>query len=223
MSGSHSPHSSLSTPTPTSLSVPSRNMHSLPTTSPAIFNTHTNSDGQFCSPGKYTSTSTSPSFASVVSSSAGSSPAIPVSPSSFQSHSAPLSSTTAMPSSSPSLAPQYHQQNLYQHHQQQQKHEHGQTSPPSAALLPNYNSSKNIASLSASSSVSSSSQSNRSPARSSSSTYDSALASPASRGFSAIQSSNGSTDPDQSDSGSSDIEIYLNTLVMQEHGRYFYY
>lgn len=169
----------LSTPT---LIVPSRNM---PTASPA---THSNSDGEQGSPGKYT---TSPSFASVVSSSAGSSSAI-------SSHSAPLGSTTTISSS---LAPQ--QQNLYQQHQ---KHEHGQTSPPSAA---NYNSIKNSASLPATST----SQSNRSPAHPSSSTYGSALASPASRSY---QSSNGSTGPDQASSNSSDVEIYLNTLVLHD-------
>ena len=209
MSGSHSPHSSLATPTPTSLVVLSRNMHSLPTTSPAVFNTHISSDGQHSDPGKYTSTSTSPSFASVVSSSAGSS-AIPVTPSSFQSQPAYLSSTIAISSSS--LTPQQHQQNLYQHHQQQQKHEQGQTSSPSAALLSNCL--RNSAPLRAPSSVTSSSQSNRSP--SSSSTYDSTLTSPASRSFSANQSSNGSTGPDQSGSDSSDVEIYLNTLVLHE-------
>ncbi|KAF8799564.1 hypothetical protein BYT27DRAFT_7217680 [Phlegmacium glaucopus] len=102
---------------------------------------------------------------------------------------------------SPSLDPP--QQNLYQ---QQQKHEHGQPSPPSANLLSNYNSMKN----SAPSAAASTSQSNRSPAHPSSS---SALASPAPRSFSTNQSSNGSTGPDQSGSDSSDVEIYLNTLV----------
>lgn len=222
MSGSHSPHSSLATPTPTSLVVLSRNMHSLATSSPAVFNTHISSEGQHSDPGKYTSSSTSPSFASVVSSSAGSS-AIPVSPSSFQSQSAHLGSTIAISSSS--LAQQQqHQQNLYQHHQQQQKHEQGQTSPPSAALLSNYNSLRNSAPLRGPSSVTSSSRSNRSP--SSSSTYNSTLASPASHSFSANQSSNGSTGPDQSGSDSSDVEIYLNTLVLHEsasrmQGMYF--
>lgn len=209
MSGSHSSHS---TPTPSSLSC---NMHLLPTTSPAVFNSHRNSDDdEHCGTGKYTNTSALPSFASVVSSSAASFSAIPVSPSSFQSHS---SSTTAM-----SLASQ--QQNLYQ---QQQKHEHGQTPPPSAALLSNYNSIKNPASLPAPS-ITSSSQSNHSPSRSSSSTYDSALASPASRSFSANQSSTGSTGPDKSGSDSSDVEIYLNKLVLQDsvprvHGMYLTY
>ena len=205
MSGS--PHSSLATPTPTSLVVPSRNMHSLPTTSPVVFNTHISSDGQHSDPGK---SSTSPSFASVVSSSAGSSSAIPVTPSSFQLQSVHLDSTTTISSST--LAQQQHQQqNLY--HQQQQKHEHGQTSPPSAVLLSNYNNKRNSAPLRAPSSVSSSSRSNRSP---SSSTYDSTLASPGSHGFSANQSSNGSTCPDQSGSDSSDVEIYLNSLVLHE-------
>jgi hypothetical protein len=201
-------HSSLATPTPTSLVVPARNMHSLPTTSPAVFNTHISSDGQHSDPGKYTSTSTSPSFASVVSSSAGSSSANPVT---FQSQTAHLGSTTAISSSS--LAPQQHQQNLYQHHQQQQKHEHGQTSPPLAALLSNYNSLRNSAPLRTPSSVTSSSQSNHSP---SSSTYNSMHASPASHSSSANQSSNSSTGPDQSGSDSSDVEIYLNTLVLHE-------
>ena len=50
-------------------------MHSLPTTSPAVFNTHIS---QHCGPGKYASNS--PPFASVVSSSADSSSAIPVAP-----------------------------------------------------------------------------------------------------------------------------------------------
>ena len=213
MSGSHSPHSSLATPTPTSLVVLSRNMQSLPTTSPAVFNTHISSDGQHSDPGKYTS-STSPSFASVVSSSAGSSSsAIPVTSSSFQSQSAHSGSTLAISLSS--LAPQQqHQQNLYQHHQQQQQHEHGQSSPPSAALSSNYNTLRNGAPLRTPSSVTSSSQSNRSP--SSSSTYDSTLASPASHSFSENLSSNGSTGPDQSGSDSSDVEIYLNTLVLHE-------
>ena len=124
---------SVSTPT---LSV---NMHLLPITSPADV-----------SPGKYTNSSTSPSFASVVSSSAGSS------------------------SASPHL--------LYQHQQ------HGQTSPHSI---------KNTAPT-------------RSPAHSSSAKYDSALASPASR---TIQSSNA---PDQSGSDSSEVEIYLNSLVLHD-------
>lgn len=194
MSGSHSPHSSLSTPT----------MHS---TTPAIPNTHTTSDGGL---GKYTSSSTSPSFASVVSSSA---PAIPVSPSSFSSNSAPLGSTSAMLSSSS--------------RSQHQHQKHGQTSPPSAVLSSNYNIIKNSASLPAPSSVTSStSQSNRSPTHTSSS--DSALTSPASRSFSSNQSSNSSTGLDQSNSDSSDVEIYLDTLVLHGsvtriHGMYLSY
>ena len=199
-------------------------MYSLPTTH-RHFITPTSNDGHHCGLGKYTSTSISSSFASVVSSSCSPS-AIPVSPTSFQSHSA---STSTMSSSSPSLAQQQHpQQVLYQHHQQRQKHEHGQTSPPSAVLLPNSNNFQNNASLSASFSVTSSSQSSRSPARSFSSTYDSALPSPASHSFSANQSSNGSTGPDQSGFDSSEFEVYLNTLVLHEsvshmHGTYLSY
>ena len=187
MSGSQSPHSSLSTPT----------MHS---TSPAMSNIHTTSDGGLA---KYTSSSTSPSFASVVSSSA---PAIPVSPSPFSSNSAPLGSTSAMLSRS-----------------QHQHQKHG----PSAVLSSNYNIIKNSASLPAPSSVTSStSQSNRSPTHTSSS--DSALTSPASRSFSSNQSSNSSTGLDQSNSDSSDVEIYLDTLVLHGsvtriHGMYLSY
>ena len=178
MSGSHS------TPSP------SRNMHSSSTDSEH---------------GGSTTTPSSPSFASVVSSSA-----IPLSHSYFQSHSAM--------STSPSLAPQQHQQ-------KQQKHQHGQTSPSSVY---DYNSMKISASLPALSSAASSSQSNHSPARSSSSTHDSALASPAFRSFSANQSSNGSNGPDQSSSDSSDVEIYLNSLVMHDsvsrtYGMYLIY
>ena len=99
--------------------------HLSSTLSTTIFNAHSSNDREYCGPGKYTTvTATLPSFVSIVSSFANSSSAIPVSLRSFQSHS---SSTPAMMSMSPSLAPQQHRQSLYHQHQ------HGQTSPPSVS------------------------------------------------------------------------------------------
>ncbi|KAF8157125.1 hypothetical protein B0H34DRAFT_798437 [Crassisporium funariophilum] len=245
MSGTHSPHSALSTPTPASLSITHRNNTNsnmiLPPTPPptACFSGNRDSGGEqhiTHGAGKYSTSSTSPSFASVVSASAGSSSAL----------SSSLHPTLATsPLQSSSLQQQIQKQKSHQY----QQHEHGHTSPapslPATSLLSSSNTDNNRnASLPISSSAIPSNMylhsatdpssgcrpgtRSRSTSLSCSSRYHSPLASPAisanhsndsgnsAHGYSDKGSGGADDDAEHEDSESSDVEIYLNTLGLHD-------